>query len=215
MKNVSALLDGPKTGANSLGSDNEWIVNCEPVRQLTKGRVALPKVSWRGQRSIVERFWEKVNLDGPVHPTLGTACWLWTGCVVARYGQIGLGHPSTAGSKRWKTHRFSWELHNGSIADGLHVCHHCDNPLCVRPAHLFLGTAQDNALDASRKGRKNAFGRQKLNADDVRIIRSHVAEQVPVADIASAFAISEKYVRRIANRTAWAHLHDATVAAAS
>src|SRR5687768_1246351 len=102
-----------KTGQVSFGSDNKWRVNYEPVGQATAG-------SWRGQKPIVERFWSKVNRNGPIPshcPELGR-CWLWTGCIVARYGQISLGHPYTPGSKRWKTHRFSWELHEGPVPHG-------------------------------------------------------------------------------------------------
>lgn len=95
----------------------------------------------------VARFWLKVNKNGPVpphRPELGP-CWLWTG---ARdrggYGQFS-----------GRAHRWSWLIHHGyRPGHGLFVCHHCDNPPCVRPDHLFLGTASDNARDMVAKGRQ-------------------------------------------------------------
>lgn len=88
-----------------------------------------------------ERFWEKVNKSGE--------CWTWTACT---HHQWGYGH-FRAGGKLVTAHRYSWELHNGPIPPGMRVCHRCDNPPCVRPAHLFLGTDADNAHDMIAKGR--------------------------------------------------------------
>lgn len=190
----------------SGGSGNEWPVNYETVGHPPE--LWAPRVAWRGQASIVERFWSRVNKSGPLHRELGTRCWEWTGCVVARYGQISLGHPSTPGAKRWKTHRFSWELHNGPIPDGLRVCHACDNPLCVNPAHLFLGTQKENVHDAIRKGRRCAFGVQKLNPDDVRVIRAQLARGLTHREIAAAFRVGRTTITNIATGATWAHLCD-------
>jgi hypothetical protein len=104
----------------------------------------------RNGRPIVAldcRFWSKVIKSDK--------CWTWTGAINKHtgYGTIGLGRRS---GKTRGAHRVSWELAHGPIPEGLYVCHRCDNKRCVRPDHLFLGTAEDNAQDALRKGRLDA-----------------------------------------------------------
>lgn len=75
-------------------------------------------------------------------------CWIWVGSVGSRgYGQMRCNR------KQKTAHRLAWELANGEIPTGLHVCHRCDNKLCVRVDHLFVGTAADNMHDRDRKGR--------------------------------------------------------------
>lgn len=82
----------------------------------------------------------------------GLECWAWTGRKDAfGYGVVQLGR----GEPRTGAHRVSWELHVGPIPEGMQVLHHCDNPECTNPSHLFLGTPLDNMLDASAKGRLN------------------------------------------------------------
>lgn len=88
-----------------------------------------------------ERFWSHVDKSGE--------CWLWTGGRTS----TGYGHYRHL-NKNWKAHRFAWTLTNGPIAAGLVACHRCDTPLCVNPAHLFLGTQADNLLDMTEKGRR-------------------------------------------------------------
>lgn len=95
-----------------------------------------------------QRFWPKVEKsDG---------CWLWTSSTSGRgYGAFW------ANGGRIRAHRFSWELHNGSIPAGLWVLHHCDTPACVRPEHLFLGDRRANMLDAAKKGRICTIGKSR------------------------------------------------------
>lgn len=102
-----------------------------------------------------ERFWSQVarSDDG---------CWEWTGRrkknKKQHYGlvRVYVGKRNGRSVKRqFMAHRVAWELTNGPIPAGLFVCHHCDNPPCVRLDHLFLGTHKDNAADAQAKGRLN------------------------------------------------------------
>lgn len=89
----------------------------------------------------VDRFW--------AHVAKGPECWLWSGAPTS----TGYGKLAFPGGGWQSAHRFSWELHNGPVPDGLQVLHHCDVPLCVNPSHLFLGTHLDNMADMRAKGR--------------------------------------------------------------
>lgn len=103
------------------------------------------------------RFWSRVR------KTRG--CWEWIGAQQIRRGQPKGYGKLTRDYQSLKAHRVSWELHFGEIPDGLFVLHECDNPPCVRPDHLFLGTSLDNTLDAMRKGR--------LNTDAMHAVPEH------------------------------------------
>ena len=114
------------------------------------------------------RFWNKVNKEGQIHFILRTKCWIWTAHKYPKgYGQFGFNGKVTA------AHRVSWILHYGPIPEGLLVCHRCDNPSCVNPEHLFLGTAKDNAEDMGRKGRqvKKIHRRRTTNRRSLNPVR--------------------------------------------
>jgi hypothetical protein len=97
------------------------------------------------RRDLATRFWECVS------PEPNSGCWLWLGPTQkSGHAQITLGGHK---GKRAMAYRVSYEMFRGKIADGLMVCHHCDVPQCVNPAHLFLGTQKDNMQDAKAKGR--------------------------------------------------------------
>lgn len=98
----------------------------------------------------VERFWAKVNKEGPVpeHAKHLGPCWVWTkGKTTAGYGGFYIA------KVHHYAHRFSWQIHFGEIEAGLCVCHKCDNPPCCNPQHFFKGTHAQNQADKCAKGR--------------------------------------------------------------
>jgi hypothetical protein len=98
----------------------------------------------KSEVTLLQRFWSKVDKGN------GTGCWLWTG---SKSGSLGYGQVRNEQGESEFAHRLAWRMANGPIPDGLYVCHTCDTPPCVRPTHLFLGTALDNTRDAVSKGR--------------------------------------------------------------
>lgn len=97
------------------------------------------------------RFWEKVNKNGVTVPHMLDNCWEWTGS----FGSRGYGH-FTVGSgtkQNVRAHVFSYKTEVGEIPNGLLILHHCDNKKCVRPSHLYAGTAKDNMRDCIERGR--------------------------------------------------------------
>ena len=139
---------------------------------------------------IVQRFWDKVDKTGD--------CWEWTASRNrSGYGQFKLFDHGDGKQKVVEAHRLAWELARGPIPDGLCVCHHCDNPGCVRPDHLFLGTHKDNAQDKHKKGRANLS--QKYS--DVMIIRlrEEYASGLSSNQLATKYNINRKTVLHIIN----------------
>ena len=158
-----------------------------------------------------DAFWSKVDRSGE--------CWVWTGYrLKSGYGSLHIR------PRRLLAHRYSWELANGPIPAGQYVCHTCDNPPCVRPDHLFLGTSHDNHADMLAKGRgatgdRNGSRRKPhrlphgeahwatpLTADDVRAIRRRYAAGEYGKDLAVEYGVGRTAISHIVNRIVWRHV---------
>lgn len=116
--------------------------------------------------------------------------------------------------KSVRAHRFAYERAFGPIHDGLHVCHSCDNPKCVNPAHLFLGTAKDNIHDAVKKGRMKGFASNqqgennrnaKLTSCSVAEIRKLFCSGVSRLDLSKMFDVHYNTVKAIIRGETWVY----------
>ncbi len=174
-------------------------------------------------KDVERRFWAKVQkTDG---------CWLWIGSSRNGRGQLGLGK---GGGGIAVVHRVSWTIHYGPIPPNMLVCHHCDNPICVNPSHLFLGTQFDNMRDAASKGRMASgdkhwtrtqperhsarthpgqsvrgerHGRAVLTTTAVLLIRKLYANgQVTHAELGRQFGVGSTTIGHIVCRTIWRHI---------
>lgn len=182
----------------------------------------------------IARFWAKVDKNGPTCPHMNTACWIWM--VTSQrnpYGAIRIG------STTIKPHRVSWMIANGPIphdgsSHGMCVCHKCDNPACVNPEHLVLGTHADNMRDMATKNRHGSrtkpgswpsgerhFFRQhpefrrrgeslahsKLTSAQVIKIRAiYAAGSISMKALGARFGVSASSICMIVNRDIWQHI---------
>ncbi len=152
----------------------------------------------RGAEGLIARFWAKVQTNGPVLRADLGACWIWTASTIRGYGQFHLPRSSDQRHIVF-AHRFAWELEHGPIPDNLSVLHQCDNPLCVRTDHLFLGTQPDNLADARTKGRLiDGQHLIKVSDADVAYIRAHYRPRENSHELAARFGITRQHVARLA-----------------
>ena len=136
-------------------------------------------------------------------PVPEAGCWLWlAGVDKDGYGKVKVDR------RHIRAHRWSWELHNGPIPAGLHVCHRCDVPGCVNPSHLFLGTNVENDQDKRRKGRQYVLPlhrEPKITEEAVREIR-RLRGKVTIVGLGKRFGLHHSQISRIQRGKYWAHL---------
>ena len=154
----------------------------------------------RKKKSVEDRFWAKVNKD------TGTDCWHFTGALLSN----GYGH-FAVNEKMIKAHRFSFELHNGPIAEGMCCLHSCDNRRCCNPSHLFIGTHTENMRDMIKKNRDNkskgsSHYKSKLDEDCVLIIKKRIAYGEKNIDLAKEYGVCHQTISLIKNGHTWAHV---------
>lgn len=173
---------------------------------------------WSTAPSLFERFWEKVDRNGPIPahcPELGP-CWIWLG--TRGNNGYGLLYAKSLGLGTLRAHHVSYEIHFGSLVSGAWVLHHCDNPPCVRPDHLFAGTQVDNMKDMAAKGRNgrqshperfpvgSAIKQSKLTEPKVLEMRQARADGVELKVLALRYDVSLKTVKGIVYGKQWKHV---------
>ncbi|WP_226623135.1 HNH endonuclease [Brucella anthropi] len=145
-------------------------------------------------------FWRRVDVRGP------DECWPWTGYVSAKgYGRLRVGGRTT------HAHRLAFSLtHKRTLGVKEVVCHHCDNPPCCNPAHLFVGSVADNNRDKAQKGRARTARRPgaanpnaRLSQADVIDIRSRIARGETNMAISRDYPVSHSMISRIKTGKAW------------
>lgn len=191
----------PAPIAKRTSKKDGWIRG-EPVRYIIGHNTKIFSVA-------EERFWSKVNKEGPMHAVLNTACWIWIGS----HGDVGYGR-FWDGTRDTSAHRYSYALHYGEIANGLWVLHHCDNRACVRPGHLFLGTRQDNVDDMiTKKRHRQGHCPSGESNPSVKLTEAEVLEIRAIAKagtrrklIAQQFGVSLPLIEKIISHSVWKHI---------
>ena len=138
---------------------------CDVCRATFKKRYTQGYLDWKKQRFCSYNCYHKKHVRKPLEDRFWgfvrktKKCWKWTGTMDKKgYGRIKDVDLRTP----LKAHRVSWEMHYGPIYDGLDICHACDNPSCVNPSHLMMGSRMANLIDSGKKGRTSRVSLKNL-----------------------------------------------------
>jgi len=163
--------------------------------------------AWWSELTPEERFWTKTDRRTK------NECWPWTGSRRGRkphqYGCVWDGTYRPNGSpNQIGAHRFAYELLIGPVPDGLEVCHHCDNPLCVNPDHLYAGTHSQNMQDIISRGRANnrgdRNGRAKLSSEQIAEIRNRATGRYgEISQLAREYGVASGTMSKILKHQTW------------
>lgn len=173
----------------------------------------------RGWCNMHYQRWRKgTDMDGPPKASGGTIKDRFESFVEISTSAECITWPASRGTRGYgqfvyqnktrKAHRVSYEIHVGPIPQGMVVRHKCDNPPCVNPAHLEIGTQSDNVSDAVERGRwrlGESSRQSKVTESQVLEIRE-LARAIPLTELSSRFGLSESNLSRIVNRKTWRHI---------
>lgn len=143
---------------------------------------------------IVERIWAGIKVDA-------NGCWNWQK-LLSPTGYALIGHEGFT----WRGHRLTYTLFRGPIPEGLQACHRCDNPKCINPAHIFLGTTKDNLVDAAKKNRtahSERNSKAKLTSEQVVEICQRYENGERVRDLVAVFGVSKSMVYYVLGGEYW------------
>jgi len=205
--------------------------NFNPSRSIADGRRSYCKSCLQLMRQTKRDFTETFQSRFWSHVDKRDSCWLWTGTTNrAGYGVLSQGY------RQFLAHRVAYELTYGPLPDEYFACHHCDNPPCVRPDHLFAGTNAENTADRNRKGRQvkdchvapehrpygqrngaythpesvrrgEANGSAKLSIADIKAIRQEYDTiATPISRLAVRYGVSSSSIGDIVHRRTWRHI---------
>lgn len=138
-----------------------------------------------------------------------SGCWEWKGVKRNGYGRTITGSRTDGTRHTVSAHRLSYETWNGPIPEGYEVCHRCDNPACINPEHLFIGTRQDNVDDRKKKGRNvikvgEEQPRSKLTKKDVKDARwERVYKGTSFQKLANKYCVNKRTMQNAINGTTW------------
>lgn len=153
------------------------------------------------RETLDSRFWRQVRLAA------GDGCYLWDGCTNPHRGGYGV---IWDGRRQAYAHRVAWTLAHGPVPQNMCVLHRCDQPLCVRADHLFLGDQATNMRDMARKGRGRTKcqrgvqnNRAILAEDDVRAIRNAASNGATTRRLAAVYGVSQSNIVAVVKRRTW------------